>query len=65
MKTNHQTNECPSWLKNHAEWHDTDQRDFLIIAKGFEKFSELTGDPKLAAVLVMAWATLQAGPKGD
>lgn len=63
MKTNHQTNEYPSWLKTHAEWHDTDQRDFLIIEKAFEKFSELTGDPKLAAVLVMAWASLQAGPK--
>lgn len=65
MNTNHQANEQPSWLKPYADWSDTDQRDFLVISKAYEKFSEFTSDRKLAAVLVMAWATLQAGPKGD
>lgn len=57
------TDDWPEWVQAHSVWVATDERDFLAIMKAFDKFKEITGDPKLAAVLVMAWSTLQAKPR--
>ena len=53
----------PVWVEDYAVWNDADERDFLAIMKVHHKFTEATGDAKLAGVLVMAWATLQTQSK--
>lgn len=65
MTSQSEINEWPEWVKDHAIWRSTDERDFLIIMKAYDRFVSATGDAKLAGVLVMAWATLHAQPKGD
>lgn len=50
----------PDWVKSHSAWGACDERDFLVVMKAYNKFKDATGDHKIAAVLVMAWSTLQA-----
>lgn len=63
MSQNQQQKEWPSWVSDQAIWVDTDERDFLSVMKAYDRFMNATGDTRIAAVLVMAWATLQAAPK--
>lgn len=51
--------ENPDWVNDYYRWDLTDECDFIAVNKAHEKFTEVTADPKLAALLVMAWATLQ------
>lgn len=57
-------NEWPSWVNSYSSWHAYDERDFIQVMKVYNRFVDATGDERIAAVLVMAWAILQAGPKG-
>lgn len=58
MNTNHQR-DSSGLIESYSRWSVPDECDLVVVNKAFEKFSAITGDPKLAAVLVMAWATLQ------
>lgn len=63
MNQNTEQKEWPSWVVDNAVWSATDERDFLCVMKAYDRFMNATGDTRIASVLVMAWAALQAGPK--
>lgn len=42
-------------------WHNTAEDSFVLVIEAYRRFLEITRDPRQAAGLTLAWASLEGG----